>query len=1060
MPQLSHLHAGVEPRNGYLPPRHILPRLPAGGDAAWAAVPPVAALTDLAGERLAGERLAERAIIRLAHEVECLYLDAQISDAAVTVKSELAPDSPHFWTQDHIELRFLRDPARDLDQIQFIVAPDGRFWDNQGLWRQGAVTCVALHDMQPPTPTADAGAGVTQSTQAAPGWHVRLSIPYAALGLRAPQAGECWRGIVAHTRWGDGFADFACSAATELGFPQAERFGEWRFAECAAPICLARVAPGRSGTQTVTLMNLTDQRVTGELRIAGDVSAGAAGITEAVPCRLRPGANRVAVKLPLTHPQFRRWQLSFSCLGVAAVDLGGVTLRAPQPALAVARRGLHHPCLFFDAAGLDALRAKARLAPFAEAAAEVVPSELDVTGADLPGPDDTVSMAITRDCMNWFRVGRETMLRDGEGNCRPAARHLWSLQSAAAQQAWRELVKSVTPTEPQLAILIPELNGLLARGDFYNPVAFADVALPEEGRQLLARGIPALSAAELFRLNRIVMQSGVECMGNFRMDLVTRPGGLWEKWLVTGDSRLIATATKAVRAALRLTILEHQIHLHEGMAAGSLAQAYDAFYSRLSPAERRDWQALLLRFLQLYLETARHRSWTVTTIANANPVGNGGCGLAALALYREHPGVCREALDHARRNIRLWLDYCHGADGGNTEGAQYWQYGMDNCLRFAVALERVAGCSLLEHSAVRQAMNMVRVGLSNDGALHGVNDTVPMPVGGAIAWFLAGRFGDPLGLGYGDHAWRWLQARRAAGKPLAYGAGVVEMLLYRPAVPECNVLPPVPTVLALHSIECAVVRSGPEFNCRWVAGVKGSRPPYTHHNQADTGSFYIDLRGERLLIDPGYYKPAPTDHCLPLIGGRGPAPPVAWTGAICGAEERGDLRYLACDATAAYAGAATRVVRHLVLLGEEGGVLVDDVVAAAPVTAQYQCGGPTAALAAGRAVVIAGDQARLRLELLTHPEATPVLKPERSLRDTHWGYHFADCRLFPVTVEYAAVEREPLVAVFVDVTAGEPSPSRVIHVSGRLTVELPSGRQVVFVRGAAGWELVWPDVSA
>jgi hypothetical protein len=35
----------------------------------------------------------------------------------------------------------------------------------------------------------------------------------------------------------------------------------------------------------------------------------------------------------------------------------------------------------------------------------------------------------------------------------------------------------------------------------------------------------------------------------------------------------------------------------------------------------------------------------------------------------------------------MCLDYANGADGGNTEGPQYWQYGMENFLRFAVALD-------------------------------------------------------------------------------------------------------------------------------------------------------------------------------------------------------------------------------------------------------------------------------------------------------------------------------------------------------------------------------------
>jgi hypothetical protein len=578
-------------------------------------------------------------------------------------------------------------------------------------------------------------------------------------------------------------------------------------------------------------------------------------------------------------------------------------------------------------------------------------------------------------------------------------------------------------------------------------------------------------------------------------DVAKRPGELWAKWLVTRDRRLIAAATRAVEAAERFTEIAPQIHLHEGMVAGSLALAYDAFYPHLSRGDRGAWQTLLLRLLRLYLKTAHGRSWTVTTNANANPVGNGGCGLAALALWREYPALAERCLEYARRNIRRWRNYCQGPDGGNTEGVQYWQYGMENLLRFALALERVTGRDdgLLSHPSIRNAMNMVRVSLCNDGALHGVNDTVPMPIGGAIGWFVAGRFGDAFGLWYGDHAQRWCAERRAAGKPIAYAPGVAEMLLYRPGVAESSAAQALPLAFKLDSIQYGIIRSGQNFDCRWTAGLKGSRPPYTHHNQPDTGSLFIDLRGERLIIDPGYFKPAPTDHSLALIGGKGPVQPRGRTGSITacavggrlrGGEvgvalrrdacprdgargppssycrvtealpctERTGLRYLAVDATAAYANAA-RVVRHIVLVGEDGLVLLDDIVACERVTAQYQCGGATSALEGGRSLVVAGNQARLRMDLLTRTDAVFALKPERSLHDTHWGYHFADCRMFPVTAEYTAEEMDPLVTVFGDATSDAASRCTLARGERDLALRFVSGQSVRFVYLGGRWRL-------
>ena len=70
------------------------------------------------------------------------------------------------------------------------------------------------------------------------------------------------------------------------------------------------------------------------------------------------------------------------------------------------------------------------------------------------------------------------------------------------------------------------------------------------------------------------------------------------------------------------------------------------------------------------------------------------------------------------------------------------------------------------------------------------------------------------------------------------------MLLYRPTLPEITEQPPLPTAFKLDSIEYSIARSGTNHDCALVAGLKGSRPPYTHHNQPDTGSFFVLLNDE------------------------------------------------------------------------------------------------------------------------------------------------------------------------------------------------------------------------
>jgi hypothetical protein len=840
----------------------------------------------------------------------CLRLRADGFEPPRAAETLIPPESADFWRQQHVELRYLLDPADAQRQVQIIVTPRGAWWDSEGWWRDGG---------------RKAGVRV----RSAAGRDVTVRLPLAAAGLPAAPAGSVLHGLISHVKWDGEVPDLACSSPVDLGFNQAERFGEFLFAEGGAPpIALEAVEDGG-----VRLANRTDRACRGHLQVRREAPGDDA--TRAYAVLLRPGLTRVRCGLPASPWTFARFSFAWEPEDGLCSELGAVTRRAPLPALRLVRRP--HPNLHFDAAGLGALRAKRRLPFFRKALAGVRVMPADVSG----------DLGATR------------------------------------------------------------------------------------------RGV------------------GSKGGSGFRMDLAMRPGDLYAKWLVTGDDRLIAAATRAVRAALRVTVFGREVHLHEGMAAGGLARAYDAFRPRLSPVARGDWKALLRLLLRLYIETARRASWTVTTIANANPVGNGGCGLAALALHDEEPRLAREAIRWAREYIWNWLDYCHGPDGGNTEGAQYWSYGMENFLGFATALERATGSDhgLLSHPAVTRAMNMVRLGLTNDGGMSGVNDTIPTPVGGAIGWFAAGRHGDALGLWYGDHAWRWLAARRAAGRPAPYAAGPGSLLLWRPALPEATRPPAFPRAFRLPETETAIARSASRFDARWVAGLKGSRPPYTHHNQADTGALFVDLRGERMVLDPGYYKPEATDHSLPLVGGSGPAVPTAAVGRILACEARGPMVCLALDATAAYAGRAKRVVRHMVLAGDEGIVLLDDIAAAGRVTTQFQCGGVTALLRSGRGVTVKGQRARMRIEWATRPDAVVRLTPERSLHDTHWGYHFADCRLFPVTLTYVARATEPLAVVFTDATRTTPRLCRVDRGADSLAVLLPSGRRVLFARRGGRWQM-------
>ena len=133
---------------------------------------------------------------------------------------------------------------------------------------------------------------------------------------------------------------------------------------------------------------------------------------------------------------------------------------------------------------------------------------------------------------------------------------------------------------------------------------------------------------------------------------------------------------------------------------------------------------------------------------------------------------------------------------------------------------------------------------------------------------------------------------------------------------------------------------------------------------------------------------------------------------------------------------------EIAVVGNEGVVLLDDIDAAGKVLTQFQAGAQP--LPARRGFKIAD----IRLAVLTRPDLKLTVQPERSLHDTHWGYHFSKCRLFPVTGSYRVDEHQPLLVTFTAATAVPPTCRRS---ADRLSVRFSSGRQVVFFYSNKQW---------
>ncbi len=1026
----------VDARNNYLAPRYFVPKIFVDTDKTWAKIAPIATLCDPHGEELP-QRISR---IQMAYDDTYVYLHARCEDPAPKLTG-VPPHSNSFWQQDHIEFRLATNPANQYDQTQFIIAPDGQVFDNKGIGKiPDALRARGRVDVQ--------------------GWSVEFRVTWAAMGVPVPSFGTVVRGTAVHVKWNGTDPDFACISALELGFTQAERFAEFVFGGDIPAVQLRSLTSGerilRRGTSpfAAVLANTTDKPISGRLMVWKEKGVNTDGWCSATPLKLEPGETKLDLPLELDRPQFYRYRFWFEADGQAR-ELAAVSLRAAAPQVDPAALNLQHPYIFFTEARQAEIARKAKNPAFATLIRNTAttPDDLKVTNV-LDDSDQDFGDDITGKL--WYVAGHTaTAAQRGEPS---PSRRVYELANDDVRAVMHYAQEKHCLDDAGKLIFRSFLNGLLRRRDFYAAEDFADVEMGAATKALLQKGVAKLTDMEVRRLNKLLLQDAYPHHYGNRSEhfgMIGRLGSLLYKFIITHDLKLVDTASKIVKYVNGVISPGRYTDLHPGMASTALALAYDTFHPHIAESDRAAWRGLCGKFLKLHLTTARERMWNCTTIANANSVCNCGGGLIALALLKENADA-PESLYLARKLIRQYIDYCWGPDGGCTEGVQYWDYGGTNFLHFAYALQSVLDTDdgLLSHPSVEQCMNNIRVSLCNDGDLHGVNDTVPVAMNGEIAWLVAGRFNDPFALWYGDHAARRQEQDAANKRTRPYGAAPLFSLLLRPDVPECTDQPPLPTAYRMRDIQYSIIRSGENYDCVLDAGLKGSRPPYTHHNQGDTGSMFLDLRGERLLIDPGYYKDKPTMHTLPIINSKAPKEPFAFVGEITDCVSRGDLRHVACDATKAYRGAAARVKRHLVMLGEEGVVMLDDIVVPeGKVLAQYQAGGATSDLGEARAILIEGAKAKLGLQLLTRPELKLTLHPERNLHDIHWGYHFATCRWFPLDGEYTPDEMDPLITVFLDATKRKPKAAKCKIKDGVAMISLPSGRKIVFQYFDGQWRL-------
>jgi hypothetical protein len=372
----------------------------------------------------------------------------------------------------------------------------------------------------------------------------------------------------------------------------------------------------------------------------------------------------------------------------------------------------------------------------------------------------------------------------------------------------------------------------------------------------------------------------------------------------------------------------HVVDLHVAHNVRELAWAYDWLYDYLTPEQRKRFaEAILHRGLELFLPAHRDgtESWARAT-DNWRAVICGEMGLAAIVVASEWPQA-KESLRESLEGVLATLE-ANPADGGYTEGPDYWTYGMGFTTWFVEGLRTFTGgaVDLYQHPYMQRTADFALHMTAPDLGSFNFGDARGRAPSAEVLGLLAARTGNP-------HA-QWLADRIGGFSPLS--------LLWRREAPAPCPPDDLPRLVSFPAAGATVLRSDWSEQALYL-GLKTGETT-ADHSHLDINSLILVAFGERLLDDTGlwhydhgggffecedrrwdYAANATGGHSTLLVDGQGQRWGRDHKGEIVHVQAGPDFSYAVAAGAAAYGPEVLRFDRH-VLLAAEGYVLVIDDV--------------------------------------------------------------------------------------------------------------------------------------
>ncbi|CAI6080637.1 DUF4962 domain-containing protein [Cohnella sp. JJ-181] len=363
------------------------------------------------------------------------------------------------------------------------------------------------------------------------------------------------------------------------------------------------------------------------------------------------------------------------------------------------------------------------------------------------------------------------------------------------------------------------------------------------------------------------------------------------------------------------------------------AYVYDWIYDRLSPEEREQVQEMIsYRTERMMHDLVVDQPMQQYPYDSHGWTNFGFVGVIATALLHDVP----EASDWYRQVVPSYINLLPpwgGEDGSWSQGTGYWQWSSAANKEFMDILLTSSGFNLYDKAFSRNEGLYPLYAFphnSRKGVFGDDNQYVPGGTSVSILNRLAQMYGDPR-LKWGAQAIGAIPAMGLSD----YYYGDADLPVRPPVdLPKAKWFPTTGLV-AMHS----ELYDPDRVSFYFRSSPYGSY----NHNHADQNGFIIQAYGESLAVETGFYDFYNSEHhrdftrqtlatnAITIDGGKGqPINNIDADGRILGFVTSPDFDATSGDASAAYGGALSKALRHVIYLRPDMFVVIDDLATTIP----------------------------------------------------------------------------------------------------------------------------------